>query len=303
MSLGKNVDPSTFYITLNMQDPVLGPNKKLRQALSAAFDRQTWIDIFANGVPTVAEQLLPPGVTGFRKDLRNPYGFNLAKAKTLMAEAGYPDGIDPATGQPLVLTLDSAASGSDDRQSVEYEQRQFQQLGIRIVVAENNFARMLEKQDQGNFQMASGSGWGADYPDPENFFFLFYSKNMPPAGKNSSRYVNPDFDQLFEQMSAMENSPERSQLIDRMNLMLLEDVPMILSFNKAYYSVVQPWAPRTHSNVMLEGGLKYGVVDVAMREQKRREWNQRPLWPLFLLAAAFTGMVVYGIRWNRQRNV
>ena len=71
----------------------------------------------------------------------------------------------------------------------------------RIRVVENNFARMLEKQDQGNFQIATGSGWGADYPDAENFFFLFYSKNMPPAGKNSSRYVDPEFDKDFEQMS------------------------------------------------------------------------------------------------------
>jgi oligopeptide transport system substrate-binding protein len=303
MTLDKDVDPSTFFITLNMQDPVIGTNKKLRQALSAAFDRQSWIDIFYNGVPTVAEQLIPPGVIGFRPELRNPYGYNLVKAKRLLAEAGYPNGIDPKTGQPLELTLDCVASGAEERQSAEYEQRQFQQLGIRIKVVENNFARMLEKEDQGNFQMASGSGWMADYPDAENFFFLFYSKNIPPVGKNAARYTDPEFDKDFEQMSSMENSPERAQIIDRMNVKLLEDCPMILSFNKAAYVIVQPWAPRTHANVMLEGGLKFAVLDPTLREQKRREWNRKPYWPLGLAGVCFIGLVAYGVRWNRQRNV
>jgi ABC-type transport system substrate-binding protein len=303
MTLDKDVEPSTFFITLNMQDPVLGPNKKLRQALSAAFDRQGWIDIFYNGVPTVAEQLIPPGVIGFRPELRNPYGYNVAKAKQLLAEAGYPNGIDPKTGQPLELTMDCVASGAEERQSAEYEQRQFQQLGIRVKVVENNFARMLEKEDQGNFQMASGSGWMADYPDPENFFFLFYSKNIPPVGKNAARYTDPEFDKLFERMSSMENSPERAQIIDTMNTKLLEDCPMVLSFNKAGYVLVQPWAPRTHSNVMLEGGLKYAVVDPVLRERKRHEWNHKPLWPLALFGVFFIGVVAYGVRWNRHRNV
>ncbi len=303
MGLDKEVEPSTFYSQMNMQDPVLGPNKKLRQALSASFDRRTWIDVFYNGVPTVAEQLIPPGVTGFRKELRNPYGYDLAKAQRLIAEAGYPHGIDPKTGQPLEITLDCVASGADERQMAEYEQRQFQQLGIRVKVIENNFARMLEKDDQGNFQIESGSGWMADYPDPENFFFLFYSKNFPPVGKNGSRYSNPEFDKLFEKMSAMENSPERSAIIDQMNAMLLEDCPTVLTFNKAGYVIVQPWAPRTHRNVMLEGGLKYTVIDYALREQKRREWNEKSYWPLALLAAGSVGVVVYGARWNRHRHV
>lgn len=302
MSLEKDVDVSTFFMVFNVEDPLL-KNKKLRQALSAAFDRQSYIDNFLTGVPTVAEQLLPPGIQGFRAGLKNPYGYDVEKAKRLLAEAGYPRGIDPATNQPLVLTLEIVASGAEERQMAEFEQRQFQLLGIKMNVSENNFPKMMERQDKGTFQIASGSGWGADYPDAENFFFLFYSKNVPPVGKNAGRYNNLEFDKLFEQMSAMEDSPERAAIIDKMNDIFLEDCPVILTFNKAYYTVGQSWAPRTHSNMMLEGGLKYAVLDPVLRDQKRREWNHKPVWPVFILLGGLAGLVGYGISWSKKRNV
>jgi ABC-type transport system substrate-binding protein len=275
MQLDKDVDVSTFFTSINMEDAVLGKNKKLRQALACAFDAATENEIFFNGVREVAQQLLSPGIPGFRKDHRNPNGFNLAKAQRLIAEAGYRDGIDPKTGRPLEIALDTNASGSDERLLTEFEQKCFERLGIKVNVIENTFAKMLEKEDKGNFQLASGTGWGADYPDPENYMMLFYSRNTPPAGKNISRYRNPEFDRLFEQMATMENSPARMEIVHRMVEMLNDDCPVIFTNHKAFYSLVQPWAPRTHNNMMIEGGLKYLWVDPVLREQKRRDWNRR----------------------------
>jgi oligopeptide transport system substrate-binding protein len=300
MRLEKDVDPSTFYLSLNLQDPVLGPNRKLRQALSCALDVQGWLDIFQNGVPLVAQQLVPPGLPGHDPAFTNPYGYNLDKARRLMAEAGYPEGRDPGTSRPLKLTMDVNATGAQERQAAEFVQAGFRKLGIEVEVIENNFARMLEKEDQGNFQMASGTGWGADYPDPENFLFLFYSKNVPPAGKNVSRYQNAEFDRLFETMATMENTPERVAIVRKMNEILAEDCPVILEFHKAYYSLVPPFAPRTQSNPMLEGGLKYARVDHALREEKRREWNPVPLWPVLAVGVALVGALAYGVSFNRR---
>jgi len=302
MFLEKDIDVSTFWMSFNMDDPVIGKNKKLRQALSAAYDNTTYSEIFYNGVAPVAEQLIPPGIFGHQRDFKNPYSFNLEKAQQLLTEAGYPDGRDSQTGRQLELTLDVAASSSEDRQRAEFDQKAFESLGIRVKVLENTFARLLEKEDQGAYQMASGTGWGADYPDPENFFFLYYSKNVPPRGKNISRYQNPEFDRLYERMATMENTPERLEIVKQMNAIITEDVPSMLNFHKAFYSVVQPWARRTQGNPMLEGGIKYGVVDPALREQKRAEWNRRPLWPIFVLLAAVAAGLVYAVLWNRRMN-
>jgi oligopeptide transport system substrate-binding protein len=303
MRLEKDVEPSTFYLSLNLQDPVLGPNRKLRQALSCALNVQGWLDIFKNGVPQVAQQLVPPGLAGHDPEWRNPYGYDPEKARKLIAEAGYPEGRDPKTGKPLKLTLDVSATGAQERQGAEFIQSELQKLGIQVQVVENNFARMLEKEDQGNFQIASGTGWGADYPDPENFLFLFYSKNIPPAGKNVSRFQNAEFDRLFEQMATMENGPERLAMVRRMNEILAEDCPVIFEFHKAYYVLVPPFAPRTQSNPMLEGGVKYARVDHELRAEKQREWNPVAVWPLVCIGLVVTGAAAYGLFLNRSRNV
>jgi ABC-type transport system substrate-binding protein len=302
MKLRKDMEISTFYISFNCSDPVLA-NPKLRKALACAYNAQGYCDIFKNGVSPVATQLVPPGIFGYDKEWKNPNAFNLERARQLIAEAGYPGGIDPKTGQPLVLTMDVTATGSEERQTAEYEQRQFEQLGIRVNVIENTFAKMLEKQERGQFQIAPSTGWGADYPDPENFFFLFYSKNIPPAGKNESRYINPEFDRVFEQMALMDNGPERLELCRRLNQMLADDCPVAFNFNKAYYVVVQPWTERMHDNMMLEGGLKYGVIDPEMRERLLKEWNQPVLWPLGIVGFFVIGGIAYAVRWNRRHNV
>jgi ABC-type transport system substrate-binding protein len=302
MRLEKDVELSTFWIIMNMQDPVLGPNKKLRQALACSFDAKGWVDIFYSGVANVATQLVPPGIFGYQKDFTNPWTFDLEKAQRLIAEAGYPNGIDPGTGQPLELTIDATGGGSWERQSVEFEQRCFERLGIRVRVNENTFPRQQEKMDHGNFQMAS-AGWGADYPDPENYFFLFYSKNFPPAGSNHARFANPEFDRLYEQMAQMDNGPERLELVHKMNTLFAEECPVMFNFNKAYYTVVQPWAPRTHNNQMWEVGIKYAIADPVVRAQKQQEWNPQPKWPLGVAVLGIAALAGYGARWNRQQNV
>jgi oligopeptide transport system substrate-binding protein len=303
MKLEKIEEVSTFYFTFNMQDPLLGGNKKLRQALSCAYDPRGEIELLYGGVAPIAQQLLSPGIYGYQKDFKNPYAFNLEKAKRLITEAGYPNGIDPKTGQPLEITMDCVANSSDERLVAEYEQRQFQQLGIRVKIIENTFARSEEKQDEGNFQLSSGSGWGADYPDPEDYFFLFTSSNFPPQGKNVGRYKNEEFDRLFDKMATMDDGPARMEIVHRMNDILIEDCPIILNFNQAYYGLVQPWAPATQRNMLLQVGLKYAYVDPVLREKKRKEWNPVAIWPLPIAAALVLAGLMYGVRLNRRRNV
>ncbi len=298
ITLHRDTEPSTYYMSMNLEDPVLGTNRKLRQALSAAFNSQAYLDTFYNSVPIVAEQLLPPGIKGHQKTFKNPYGYNIEKARALLAEAGYPNGRD-ASGKQLEITLDTTASGADERLMAEFEQRQFEQIGIRLKVVENTFARLLEKLDNGGFQIAAGSGWGADYPDPENFFFLYYSKNLPPAGKNASRYKNPEFDQLFEKMATMEDCAEREEIALRLNSILSEDVPAILLMHKSLFALTHEWAPRIQSNPMLEGGLKYAVLKDDIRRKDRDDWNAKPLWPVAaLLVLAFAAIA--GLRLNRK---
>lgn len=303
MTLALDVEPATFWMSFNMEDPVVGKNVKLRQALSCSFDNRTYSKIFYSGVAPIAEQILPPGTIGYDPNWKNPWGFDLEKAKRLLAEAGYPNGRHASTGEQLELRLTTVASSSDDRQRAEFDQRCFEALGVKVRVEELTFARLMDKLYRSDFQLASGSGWSADYPDPENFFALFISRNFPPNGSNHCHYQNPKFDALYDRMALMDNGPEREGIIREMNQILADDCPIILSFIKAFYTAVQPWAPRTHDNLMLEGGMKYLTADPVLREKKRREWNEKPLWPLALLGVLFIGGAGYAWRWNRRVNV
>jgi len=301
--LYRDVEPGTFYSQFNMENALVGQNLKLRQALSTVYNQDRANAIFGNGVDIKAEQLLPPGVVGYEPGFKNPFRTqDLAQAKVLLAQAGYPEGIDPKTGAPLVLTLDVVAGNAESRQRAEFDQMQLQQLGIRCKIEENTWSRFQEKQLRGLFQLNNGSGWNADYPDPENFFFLFYSKNAPPQGSNYTRFSNPEFDRLFAQMATMDNGPKRLEIIRRMNAILVEQCPVIYTFHPVTFTLNQPWVPRLFDNAML-ATAKYTVVDPALRAQKICEWNHAPTWPLWTLGGMFALLIGYAAARARRDNL
>lgn len=304
IELYKDPEPATFYSVFNMDDPVVGKNAKLRQAISSAYDSELDNQLFHNGREIIAQQLLPPGVFGHDDNFQNPYHqHDLALARKLMREAGYPDGRDPRTGQPLQISLDLTATGAEERQAAQFQKEQIEQLGIRVQLNENTWARLLDKMERGQFQIYGGSGWNADYPDPENFYALFYSKNAPPQGSNHGRYNNPEFDRIFDQMKTMDNGPERLALIAKLRAILTDDCPIALNFHNVVFLLSNPWTARVTSNAMLSNGLKYAQVDPVLRAEKEREWNRVPYWPLWVAL----GVVVLGggsaVAWARGRNV
>lgn len=305
IELVKDVELSTFYLMFNMDDPVIGKNALLRKALSTVFDAETANEIFWNGIWMETQQLLPPRIFGHDPAFQNPFRqTNVEKARALLAEAGYPGGIDPRTGRPLELTLDSAADSGASRQMAEYEKSQFEKLGLRVRIVENIFAQMIDKQSNGNYQFLF-AGWNADYPDPENFFFLFYGPNIPPRGYNQSRYNNPEFNKLFEQMSSMEDSPQRADIIRQMNQVMTDDCVIAPLWNPVSYGLMQPWAKRIVRNALVAkgGSLKYIWIDVPMRDVERRKLNQKNYWPLAVAALVIAAMVGYAIRRRSQANV
>ncbi|MEI8207019.1 MAG: ABC transporter substrate-binding protein, partial [Kiritimatiellales bacterium] len=184
------------YIGFNLDDPVVGKNKKLRQALSCAFDPELLVQYY-NGRVTPVYGPLPDPLAGF-KPRPTAYSFNLEKAKQLLAEAGYPDGIDPATGRRLELTLELGDAAPDTRQSVELMVGMVDKIGIVLKASYNNWPAFLDKLDRRQAQIYK-LGWVADYPDSENFLQLFYGPNASP-GPNHANYANPQLDKLYEQL-------------------------------------------------------------------------------------------------------
>jgi len=321
--LDTSIAPSIFYLGVNMLDPVLGGSqggaaaeraRKLRQALAIAIDWEEYLAIFANGRGVPSMSPLAPGIFGFRegKDSINPVTHEwkdgkairrpIEAAKKLLAEAGYPDGRDAKTGQPLVLYLDTTQRGPDDKSAIDWWRKQFAKLSIQFEPRQTDWNRFQEKLRKGSSQLFI-VGWSADYPDPENFMFLLHGPQTRAknAGENASNYANPEFDALFERMRTMPNGPERQRLIDRMTEIFRHDAPWIGGYHPKNFALFHSWLFNGKANEISDNKLKYLRVDPARREELRRQWNRPVLWPVLLILVVLVLSAIPAFRNYRKR--
>lgn len=293
------VEPSSFYLGFNMLDDVVGGRsgraRKLRQAISIALDYEEFISIFANGRGVAAHGPVPPGIFGYEADRVNPYVYTrqsnrivrrpIEEAKQLLAKAGYPDGRNAKTGKRLVLHFDvPAKAGPDDKARLDWMRKQFDKLGIDLNIRATQYNRFQEKMRVGQTQLFEW-GWHADYPDPENFFFLLYGPHgkVKEGGENASNYSNPTFDRLFEQMKQLPNGEKRLALIRQMLAILQKDAPWAWGYFPKIFVLSQPWNQITKPHAIANNTLKYQKIDPELRAKKRIEWNQPIWWPLIIL--------------------
>lgn len=312
------VQASIWYVGFNMLDPIVGglgeDRRKLRQALSIAFDYDEFISIFLNGRGIPAQGAIPPGLFGYVDGVAglNPYVYQargtqivrrpLADAKKMLAEAGYPNGRQAKTGEPLVLYFDTMASGPDAKSRLDWMKKQLDKLGVQLVVRGTDYNRFQDKIRKGNAQLFEW-GWNADYPDPENFFFLLYGphKKVGSGGENAANYDNAEFNRLFEQMKDMDNGAARQQIIDQMQEIVRRDAPWIFAYYPKSFGLTHGWVKNVKPNLMANNTLKYRRVEPALRAERRRDWNRPVLWPVLLLAGAIIAMIAPAvIGWRRH---
>ncbi len=309
---------SVFYMGFNMLDKVIGGyserSRKLRQAISIALNYEEYIAIFMNGRGVPAQGVLPPGIYGYQagKEGINPYVYDwvgdkprrksIDYARRLMIEAGYPDGIDPKTVEAFSLYFDTASASIDERPRMNWFRKQFAKLGIKLIIRATDYNRFQQKMRTGSGQLFTW-GWNADYPDPENFFFLLYGPNSKArhGGENAVNYQNPEYDLLFEQMRNMDNGPKRLAIIRKMQDILRRDAPWVFGVNPKSFSLFHSWYHNIKPNLMANNRLKYTRLDVRQREIKRRQWNQPVLWPLLLLLMLLALALYPAVRAYRRR--
>jgi ABC-type transport system substrate-binding protein len=318
ISLTTSVATSTFYMGFNMLDPLVGgmgdAARKLRQAIAIVIDQEEFISIFQNGRGIPAQSPLPPGIFGYQTGRAgvNPVMYewadsgpqrrDIAFARRLLAEAGWPDGRHERTGEPLIINLDTTATGIGAKTRIDWLNKQFQKLGLQLVVRSTDYNRFQEKIRKGAVQLFY-FGWNADYPDPENFLFLLYGPQgkVKHHGENAANYSNPEYDRLFERMRAMENGTERQAIINRMLTILQRDSPWIWGFHPKDYSLRHVWLLNRKPTKVGNNTLKYQRVDTFLRQDLRDQWNAPVLWPLVLLLLGLLGSAMPAWLHHRRR--
>ncbi len=311
-----------FYLGFNWLDPVVGlgdtpeqqeKNRKLRQALSIAFDWEQFIAIFLNDQGTPAHGPIPPGVVGhqplpegvnsqvYEMEDGRPKRRSLDEARQLLAEAGYPGGRDADTGRPLILYFDSAG-GMGSSPMLDWMRRQLSMLNIQLEVRATDYNRFQDKMRNGSAQMFMW-GWVADYPDAENFLFLLYGPNAKAkgGGENASNYRNEEYDRLFEEMRFLDDGPAKAEVVRRMVEIVREDAPWMFGYYPASGGAYQAWVGNAKPSQMVRNTLQYYRLDPALRAASVEKWNRPVWWPLLLVVAGILAIALVAWRQIRRR--
>jgi hypothetical protein len=135
---------------------------------------------------------------------------------------------------------------------------------VQLVVRSTDFNRFQDKIRKGNVQLYY-LGWNADYPDPENFFFLLDGNEgkVAKGGENASNYANPEFDRLFLRMKNMDNTPERLGIVRQMNRILHHDAPWVFGLHPKSYTLSHRWLKNRKPSDVGNNTLKYQRIDAA----------------------------------------
>ena len=318
ITLSTAIATSMFYMGFNMLDAVVGGDSErarlLRQAISIAVDFEEFVSIFLNGRGVAAQGPVPPGIFGHLQGRAgmNPVVYDwvdggvrrkpIEDARALMEKAGYVGGRDTGTGSPLVLYFEALSRGPDDKARLTWMRKQFDKLGIQLVVRATDYNRFRGKMLKGTGQIYMW-GWNADYPDPENFLFLLYGPNakVGEQGENASNYRSAAFDALFRRMKDMQNSDARLAIIEEMLTIARRDAPWAWGFYPKKFELHHDWLHNVKPNLMANNTLKYQRIESLLRADRRARWNPPVIWPVGLLIVLLVALVGSGIAVYRRR--
>jgi oligopeptide transport system substrate-binding protein len=220
---------SVRFYGLNTRVPPLN-DRRVRQALIHAIDRQALIEEVFLGRFALARGILPPGTLGFNPKL-TAYPYDLARARELLAQAGYPNGVGP-------LHIWSSAKVEEVIREHDRIKKYLNAVGVDAQIHYQTdwptFSRMLVDGKCPVFLYA----WYADVPDPDNFLFKLFHSRSP---RNFFGYSNPAVDDLLVQARSASDLQRRVDLFRSAEQMIVADAPLIPTLHRTYERLFQPY--------------------------------------------------------------
>lgn len=220
---------ATWYVGLNQNAYPPLKNVKVRQALACAVDKQAIRKSVLLEVNTAAECIVPEGMAGYEPNFKG-YSFDLAKAKQLLSEAGFPEG----AGLPP-MTLCFRQAQPDIVKTAQVLKEQFEAIGIKVQLREMEYSALIKAMD--NNEIVYFHRWGADYPDPQNYLsLLLHSKSK----QNHTGYNNPEFDKLCEAADIENDKAKRLALYAKAQRIAVDEAAWIPLFYQRDMELVKP---------------------------------------------------------------
>ena len=247
----------TYYVSLNLQHDAF-KDAKVRKALALAIDRDYVANTIMQGTYSTADSIVGPGIVdenGYFHDNGNApyisadYEANLAEAKKLLADAGYPNG----EGYP---TLEYSTNDAGYHVPLaEYLQQAWSDLGITLTISKMEWSSFTAARRAGEYDVAR-NGWVMDYNDPSNMLDLFCSGN----GNNDGKYSNPEFDAAIEASRVADVSEHFAQLHKAEDILMEDTGCLPIAYYNDYW-LQSPALKGTWHSPYGYWYLQYGYIE------------------------------------------
>lgn len=230
-----------YYVAINTTRGPLA-DVRVRQAINHAVDVRTILNQLVGGRGRLAAGVVPPALAG-ADTLRAPYGFDQARARALLAEAGHPDGI--------TVQLWSSTTPPFPR-IAETIQGYLKEVGITVELVQRDASSMREAARKGDTDLVL-KDWFADYPDAENFLYPLLHSASAGVGGNVSFYASAAYDSLVTESRHEPDEARRTALYTQADSIAFGDAPMLFLWFYNDLFAVQPWIQGFQVPVIFNG--------------------------------------------------
>lgn len=245
------------YLAFNLKKPILS-KVEVRRAIAHAIDRQRIVQdlLRGHGVPT--DTMFGQGHWARAENLP-AYPYDPNRAKQLLDQAGYrdPDGDGPKPRFELNYKTSTDVEANLRAQMI---QQMLTQVGIKVNIQSSEFGTFFEDIGKGNFDLYSLSRNGIQ--DPDFYYIIFYSKNIPPEGQNRGYYSNPRVDQLIMQGRSTFDRNKRKQIYSEIQRLVQEDLPYVSLYHQINVAIMDK---DLQGYVMYPAGFWLGLPNLSFK--------------------------------------
>jgi peptide/nickel transport system substrate-binding protein/dipeptide transport system substrate-binding protein len=213
------------YLAFNLKKPPL-TDRRVREALDIAIDRDAvFRALFPRGDATQAVNAMPPAIPGYNKDLKNEY--DPAKARRLLAEAGFPNGFEI----DLWALPVARPTNPNGQLMAQLIQQDWASIGVRAPIKTYEWGEYLKRANKGE-HLVYMSGWSGDTGDADDFL----APNLSCASsKGGIKFCNVEFDLLLAKARASSDEAERVRLYSQANALFKRERPWITMAHSTIY--------------------------------------------------------------------
>ncbi|MBI0327156.1 ABC transporter substrate-binding protein [Burkholderia plantarii] len=194
----------TAFVALNTEHKPLD-NPKVREALNLAFDRATYLKVVFDNTATPATNPYPPNTWSYAKSV-SPYPHDPAKAKQLLAEAGFPNGFSTT----IWVRPTGSVLNPNPKAGAELLQADFAKIGVKAEVKVIEWGELIKQAKLGQHDMLF-MGWAGDNGDPDNYLTPLFSCNAVKSGINFARFCDAQLDKLIADGKETADQAKRSK--------------------------------------------------------------------------------------------